>query len=154
MFRQRYTLLFGKSAERYPYTLWKSDSYVVALSIHRRSKVDTPYLDDRDGLLGLSLMTQLGSVFDQAMSPKCASNVKSLMCRSTFKECRQVEDASGSLLWFPSLLCRSECERHQDMWSSCLEDIEKDPEAKQKFDERMIEMVKFTPSRSCALFFL
>jgi hypothetical protein len=98
-------------------------------------------------------MTQLGSVFDQAMSPKCASNVKALMCRSAFKECRQVEDASGSLLWFPSLPCRSECERHQEIWNSCLNDIAKDPEARQKFDAGMVEVVQFALPRSCAIFF-
>jgi hypothetical protein len=104
--------------------------------------------------LGFSLLTQLGDIFDQVMSPKCASNVKALMCRSAFKECRQLEDTSGSLLWFPSLLCRSECERHQVIWNNCLDEIEKDPEAQRKFDERMIEEVTFAPALSCAIFFL
>jgi hypothetical protein len=90
-------------------------------------------------------MTQVGSIFDQVMSPKCAANVKALLCGAFFKECQQAEDASGSLLWFPSLLCRDECERHQEIWNSCLDDIKKDPEAERRFEKGMLQVVSFVP---------
>ena len=63
-----------------------------------------------------------------------------LNCHSTFRECAQVEVEDGTdarnKIWLPSLLCRSECEHHYEIWETCLAEIEADPTAKRAFDDQ------------------
>ena len=76
-------------------------------------KGDTPDLDDADGTHGFSIVSQVTDILNNALNPTCASNAISLLCHTFFKECKAVEDATtGTPLWLPSLLCRSECDRH------------------------------------------
>jgi hypothetical protein len=61
-----------------------------------------------------------------------------LNCHSSFRECAQVEDgtAARNKMWLPSLLCRSECERHYEIWETCLAEIEADATANRAFDDQ------------------
>ena len=87
-------------------------------------------------------MGQLASIVENVMNPTCAANVVSLICHTWFKECKQVVDlTNGSKKWLPSLLCRSECERHWETWSTCLANLEKEPDAKDNFDLQMQDLV-------------
>ena len=88
------------------------------------------------------MITQLTDILKNALNPTCSSNAISLACRAAFKECMAVGDAAtGSKLWLPSLLCRSECDRHLEVWNTCLGDLEKDAEAKRSFDDQMLALV-------------
>ena len=104
-------------------------------------KLDSEWMDDdREG--GVSVFGEMATIIESAMNPTCASNVMSLLCRTAFRECKQVQDEAGSsLIWMPSLMCRSECERHFETWNSCLNALEKDPDAKQHFDTQMAAVV-------------
>jgi hypothetical protein len=105
-------------------------------------KGDTPDLDDADGTHGFSIVSQVTDILNNALNPTCASNAISLLCHTFFKECKAVEDATtGTQLWLPSLLCRSECDRHLEAWNTCLGDLGKDPDAKRSFDTQMLAMV-------------
>ena len=91
---------------------------------------------------GKSLVTQITDILKSAMNAKCSANVISLLCRSWFRQCVQIGDASsGSQFWVPSLLCRSECEQHWNTWMKCLSDIGEDRDAKRKFDTQMLALV-------------
>jgi hypothetical protein len=87
----------------------------------------------------MSIFTPFATVLRSTMSPACASNMVALNCHSNFKECVQVEDATAARnkMWLPSLLCRSECERHYEMWETCLAEIEADPTVKRAFDDQI-----------------
>jgi hypothetical protein len=88
-------------------------------------------------------MTQMAGILKNAMNPTCASNVISLLCNSLFKECMRVQDTSGTgYLWAPSLLCKSVCKTHWDIWTQCLVNLESDPAAKSTFDAQMMLMVR------------
>ena len=81
------------------------------------------------------------------MNPVCASNVAAYICRTNFRQCQQVDD-----MWVPSLLCRGECERHWETWSTCLDALEADPGAKANFDRQMAAVVEGSALAS-SLFF-
>ena len=88
------------------------------------------------------MIGQLASIVENVMNPSCAANVISLLCRTMFKECKQIVDpSSGRKWWLPSLLCRSECEQHVRTWNTCLADIENHPKAKENFDKGMMDLV-------------
>ena len=104
--------------------------------------MDTPNVDDVDGVYRFSMVSQYADLINSAMNPTCASNVLSLMCHTIFKECKSVDDATtGTQMWLPSLLCRSECDRHLEAWNTCLDDLEKEPDAKRSFDAQMLALV-------------
>ena len=104
--------------------------------------MDTPNVDDVDGVYRFSIVSQYADLINSAMNPTCASNVLSLMCHTIFKECKAVDDATtGTQMWLPSLLCRSECDRHLEAWNTCLDDLEKEPDAKRSFDAQMLALV-------------
>jgi hypothetical protein len=116
--------------------------------------VDTPDIDDTESNNGVSNFAQFTDIVEIAMNPKCAANVVSLMCHTTFKECTEIVDESkptGSL-WVPSLLCRSECERHLAIWDQCLQNVGADPEAKETFDTQMLALVDLTHAFSKGMF--
>ena len=110
------------------------------------------------------MIGQLASIIENAMNPTCAANVISLFCRTAFKECKQTVDPStGSERLLPSLLCRSECERHWETWNTCLANLEKDPDAKGNFGKQMQDLVRqlvliierslYAPTSECFLSF-
>ncbi len=87
------------------------------------------------------------------MNPNCASNVISLLCHSIFKECVRVQDASSrGELWLPSLLCRGACNKHREIWTQCLIDMELDLAAKSNFDNQMLSLVRRMMSMVCIHF--
>jgi hypothetical protein len=97
----------------------------------------------------ISVLTVFSDIFGQFFSPECLSNIEGILCHAAFKECQKVDDD-----WFPSLMCRSECERRNAIWDSCLATLEKDPEAKTAFDEAITEMVApYTLYRRSLVFF-
>jgi hypothetical protein len=99
---------------------------------------DTPHLDKTNGQFGFSLVTQMADIVKNAMRPSCASNVMAIVCRSWFKECVQVVDASDAArgeIKLPALLCQSECQPHLDTWNSCVSEIETDAAALANFEE-------------------
>jgi hypothetical protein len=109
-----------------------------------REKADTFNVDDVNGPFGFSQLGQTAGVFQNVLNSECASNAISMLCHSTFKECRQVEtDPQQKLVWLPSLLCRSECDRHLEKWNTCLDSLEIDPKSKASFDDAMLFMVLF-----------
>ena len=112
-------------------------------------KKDTPWYDDPNHIYGFSLLGQLANIVENVMNPHCASNVISLFCHAAFKECRQV-DGKG---WVPSLLCRSECESHQEVWRECLSALGTDAETKGNFDDAMLELVPQFPVHVWSAFF-
>ena len=77
--------------------------------------------------------------------PECLSNIEAMFCHAAFRECQEVEDDMGSL-WVPSLMCQSECEKHNAVWDTCLQSLERDPEVKLGFDTAVTELVRITPS--------
>jgi hypothetical protein len=116
-------------------------SHFLLISLH--GQADTPYIDDP--AMGFSTVTQLANIIKNAMNPTCASNVISLLCHSFFKECVRVQDESSrGELWLPSLLCRGACNKHWEIWTQCLIDLELDPVAKSSFDAQMLSLVRHT----------
>jgi hypothetical protein len=112
----------------------------------------TPWFDDPLAG-GFSLLSQLANVIKNAMNPTCASNVISLLCNSAFKECVRVQDESSrGELWLPALLCRGACNRHWEIWTQCLIDLELDPAAKSHYDTQMLSLVRHTMSMVCIHF--
>jgi hypothetical protein len=104
--------------------------------------VDTPWLDDVNSFLDISIMESAKNVFDSVFNPTCASNAMSLYCRSAFKECAPVEDTlNGNQLWLPSLLCRSECERYKQIWDDCVAALQTDADLLASFDTQMQALV-------------
>jgi hypothetical protein len=78
-----------------------------------------------------------------AMNPTCASNVVSLMCHTFFRECAPVNDKlNGGIRWLPSLLCRSECDKHWETWNKCVADLNADPEGKNYFKTQVQSLVR------------
>ncbi len=112
-----------------------------------KKKADTPWFDSaKDGPFGFSMVGTVVPIIEAAMSTTCASNLLSLVCQSTFKKCVKVErksDSQSLVAWVPSLLCRSECERHQVAWKVCLADIERDANTKDKFYAAMETVVLY-----------
>jgi hypothetical protein len=105
-------------------------------------QADIPFVDD-PASLGFSVVTQGANIIKNAMNPACASNVISLLCHSFFKECVRVQDESSrGEVWLPSLLCRGACNKHWEIWTQCLIDLELDPAAKSNFDAQMMSMVR------------
>ena len=106
--------------------------------------MDTPWIDDTESNNGVSNFAQFTDIVELALNPKCAANLVALMCHAAFKECTEVADeleSTGSL-WVPSLLCRSECERHRRVWDECVEAIRTDPDAEATFDAQMAALVR------------
>jgi hypothetical protein len=105
-------------------------------------QASSPWFDDPLAY-GFSAVTQLADIIQNAMNPTCASNVISLICNSVFKECVRVQDEpSRGELWLPSLLCRGACNKHGEIWTQCLIDLELDPAAKRNFDSQMLSLVR------------
>jgi hypothetical protein len=103
-------------------------------------------LDDSRSSFGYSQMSQFTEIVELAMNPTCAANVAAMVCHTAFKECTEVVDANhptGSR-WVPSLLCRSECERHHALWEQCVGDLRTDADAKETFDTQMLALVSLT----------
>jgi len=66
---------------------------------------------------------------------ECYSNLKQMLCSSFFRECRPVEDpVSQEMLYLPSLMCRSECERRTEIWNQCVDEISQDPQLYAAFE--------------------
>jgi hypothetical protein len=82
------------------------------------------------------MVTLSVTIFAQFFSPECVSNIEAILCHAAFKECQKVDDE-----WFPGLLCRSECDRRNSIWDSCMATLEKNPPAKTAFDEAIVDMV-------------
>jgi hypothetical protein len=98
-------------------------------------------------MLGFSVIGQVASIIENAMNPTCASNVVSLFCRTAFRECKQARD-----FWFPSLLCRSECEKHWEIWKSCLDVIAADADAFRNFEAQMVKVIDSGATGASVLF--
>ena len=69
-----------------------------------------------DTMIQRGPINQLASLLN-VMSEECSRNVVELVCHSFFKECKEVpvDDPQVDVATFmlPSLLCKSECERHK-----------------------------------------
>jgi hypothetical protein len=97
---------------------------------------DTPFIDNENGPFGFSLVTQIADKIKNALNPTCTSNFMSLVCQTWFRECKQVQDQSSSSsnqIILPSIMCRHECERHFEMWNTCLLDLQLDSAAEANF---------------------
>ncbi len=113
------------------------DINLHSVLFHCMRQADTPFLDDPT--YGFSMVTQGANLLKRT----CASNVISLFCNSVFKECVRVQDESSrGEVWLPSLLCRGACNKHWEIWTQCLIDLELDPAAKSNFDTQMLLMVR------------
>ncbi len=127
------------------------DHNLHSVLFHCIRQADTPGLDDT--AKGFSIVTSLANIIKNAMNPTCASNVISLLCNSFFKECVRVQGGSSrDELWLPSLLCRGACNKHREIWTQCLIDLELDPAAKSSFDAQMMSLVRHMMSMVCAHF--
>jgi hypothetical protein len=101
---------------------------------------DTPFIDNVNGPFGFSLLTQMANAVKSGLNPTCTSNIMSLVCRTWFRECKQVQDQSSSSsdqIRLPSLMCHHECERHFEMWNKCLLDLKLDSAAEATFKAQM-----------------
>jgi hypothetical protein len=107
------------------------------------SQGTTPWLDYKNfHVTRFSLMKQISDIVESAMNPTCASNVMEFLCHTWFKECTPfVGKSTGNQLWLPSPLCRSECERHWNVWNECVGALETDEDLKNKFDAQMQSQV-------------
>ena len=77
----------------------------------------------------------------------------SLLCLAAFKECKEVEHpATKEPLWVPSLMCRSECETHKQVWDECVAAVELDAVARSKFDAGMLALVSAMEFSTRAIF--
>jgi hypothetical protein len=105
-------------------------------------QVDTPWLDDNKSR-GVSFIKTVADIFYFAMNPSCASNVVSLLCHASFRECVPVKDElNGGTRFLPSLLCRSECEKHWETWNTCVADLNADSEKQEIFNTKMQSLVR------------
>ncbi len=148
------TLYVGRSqASRYTIFPGSIDHHnLYSALFHCMRQADTPFFDDH-ATTGFSLLTQMANIIKNAMNPTCASNVISLLCHSVFKECVRVQDESSlGELWLPSLLCRGACNKHRELWTQCLTDLESDPAAKSNFDSQMLSLVRHMMSMVCIHF--
>ena len=117
------------------------DHYLHSVLSECMQQADTPWLDDP--AFGFSILTQVANIIKNVMNPTCAFNVISLLCNSFFKECVRVQDESSrDEVWLPSLLCRGACNKHWEIWTQCLIDLELDPAAKSNFDTQMLSLVR------------
>jgi hypothetical protein len=92
---------------------------------------------------GVSSIGTVADIFYVAMNPTCASNVVSLLCHASFRECVPVNDKlNGGTRWLPSLLCRSECDKHWETWNKCVADLNADPEEQKQFNTQMRSLVR------------
>jgi hypothetical protein len=133
----------GGQASRYKIFAGGSiDHNLRSVLFHCTQQAETPFIDDPT-VVGFSIVTQVANIIKNAMNPNCASNVISLLCNSVFKECLHVhEESSLGELWLPSLLCRGACNKHREIWTQCLTDLESDPAAKSNFDIQMLLLVR------------
>ena len=139
--RQHHPLLPGNQIREFCHTCFDGNDSPF---VHTwNSQADTPWLDNAaDETVGFSAITQFADILKNGMNPACAANAISMLCHSTFRECGQIADrTTSSPVWLPSLLCRSECERHGEIWNSCLA-TEDDLEAKDNFDTQMMSLVR------------
>ncbi len=90
------------------------------------------------------MVGDVAEIFYSAMNPTCASNVVSLVCHTVFRECVAVNDKlrGGETRWLPSLLCRSECDKHWETWNKCVADLNADPEEQTLFNTQMQSLVR------------
>jgi hypothetical protein len=102
-------------------------------------KADSPWLDDGDNpLTRFSFIKQIADILGNSMNSACASNVVALLCHTAFRECRPAENGA----WIPSLLCRSECDQHVNIWNECLQDLEAEPDVYRSFSSQMDNLVR------------
>ena len=100
----------------------------------------------------MSMIGTVAEIVYSAMSPTCASNVVSLFCHASFKECVPVNDKlNGGTRWLPSLLCRSECDKHMETWNKCVVDLNADPEGQTYFQTQMQSLVRHKTVFVCCL---
>jgi hypothetical protein len=84
-----------------------------------------------------SFVTEFTKNFGQYFEPSCALNAEAIFCHAAVRECQQVDTE-----WFPSSLCRSECEKKNAVWKVCVEELESsNPDAKMGFDESFTKLV-------------
>ena len=116
--------------------------------------VDTERLDHASMTGGFSLIGEVAGFIEKAINAGCASNIIALLCHAAFKECKEVTDVvSGSQIWVPSLLCRSECKTHWNKWMQCLEKLHTGPEKTQKeFEVQMQSLTDMLALGSSAIF--
>ena len=115
--------------------------------------VDTERLDHASMTGGFSLIGEVAGFIEKAINAGCASNIIALLCHAAFKECKEVTDVvSGSQIWVPSLLCRSECKTHWNKWMQCLEKLHTGPEKTQKeFEVQMQSLTDMLALGSSAI---
>jgi hypothetical protein len=63
-----------------------------------------------------------------------------MFCDAFFRECKEVDDGDGQMVWMPALLCRGECERRVAVWDECVAGVTTDVELQNKFDTQMLEL--------------
>jgi hypothetical protein len=71
-------------------------------------------------------------ILESIMAPKCVANVMDLVCNSWFRTCQEVKGD-----WVPSLMCRSDCEQHMEVWNACVANIGADAVLKKNFEAKM-----------------
>ena len=82
--------------------------------------LDSPDLDTYPH----SYVAGMADLMKTVLNAECLSNVLAVVCHSWFRECREVSKPTGDeKTWVPSLLCRSECEKHLDVWNKCVADM-------------------------------
>jgi hypothetical protein len=88
------------------------------------------------------MIDEMAKIFTQYMDPVCAANAVDIACNAMFRECGQVENAfAGENLWLPALMCRSECDKHAQIWEGCLREMERDVDLLTAFDDQTSTMM-------------
>jgi hypothetical protein len=95
------------------------------------------------------------AILQPVLSSHCLSNLVLLACQARFRECREVShDSAWGSVMLPSLMvrearvihpfatptetyslimqCRSECEKHVDIWKRCVDEIEIEQTAEER----------------------
>eukprot|EP00398_MALV-I-01_sp_L67-1_P000699 gene699-605_t len=144
--------------------VWTEENKDLALQVHGKMereafsdlKICAPFLRNTstyylaDGTFaaewtwgGPSYMYQFATLLN-VMNEECSANVVEFMCHSFFKECKEVEVEdplrASANVFLPSLLCKTECERHKAMWDLCMAKIQTNLDDKKIFDSNMATM--------------
>jgi hypothetical protein len=111
--------------------------------LHSRNTICANYLNETTMYYSLdtppsdleNLFEPAFEILESVMVPDCVANVMNLMCNSWFKPCQEIEGD-----WVPSLLCRSDCERHLQVWNECVANIGAVASLKNTFAHKMDQL--------------
>jgi hypothetical protein len=99
---------------------------------------DFPLLDKAP----FSVLRGLNDHLTQTLPAECVTNIQALLCNTWYRECKSLGNGEGVQEFYPSLMCRSECERHLEIHDNCLAELRQDDDAFAAFELAMENLVR------------